>query len=454
MTSGTCRSAPTAVIRKLTDDTLVVFLSDCHIGGDEGRDIFESPDDLVALLESLDDHPGPVELVLAGDFFDLLRIGDVPESETRASVTMSRPEYRELFATLQRFASGQNRTVVYLPGNHDAEAWWNREIRAELERSGLVHEFALSYGAVFESGADRVVYCEHGNQFDPTNTFRDYDNPLDTPLGDHVVTELLPRLPKGWESEGGNLRDVDRVFPLAGITQWLAGRLYYVTATRIVLWLLLPLLILYGVHALVQGGGSVDVLVELAYDIAVILLVFGLFLFIAGRATGQFIRSSAARAGVDSEPELIRSRLEAGEPPPLADAFTGEIGVFVSGHTHAPALTHFAGPTGQRGAIVNSGCWLRQLQPVPAHLGAPPVYVSRFVQTHVRVYWDRGTIQVELWEHPRPAKPRLRVTEWLAVAGHIPAEPDAGAQPRVRAWASVEVGQSRPVTSQREGEHG
>jgi UDP-2,3-diacylglucosamine pyrophosphatase LpxH len=454
VTSGTCRSARTAVIRKLTDDTLVVFLSDCHIGGDEGRNIFESPDDLVALFESLDDHAGPVQLVLAGDFFDFLRIAEVPEGETRATATMSRPEYRELFAALHRLARGQNRTVVYLPGNHDAEAWWNREIRGELERLGLAHEFALSYAASFESGADRVVYCEHGNQFDPTNTFRDYDNPLDTPLGDHVVTDLLPRLPTGWESEGGNLRDVDRVFPLAGITQWLAGRFYYVAATRIVLWLLLPLLILYAAHALVQGGGSADVLVELAYDIAVILLVFGLFLFVAGRATQRFIRSSAARAGVTDEPELIRSRLEAGKPPPLADVLTAEIGVFVSGHTHAPALTQFDGSTGRQGAIVNSGCWLRQLQPVPAHLGAPPVYVSRFVQTHVRVYWDSGAIQVELWEHPRPSHRRLRVAEWLAVVGRLPAEPDADAQPRVRVRASVDVGQSRPMTSQREGEHG
>jgi UDP-2,3-diacylglucosamine pyrophosphatase LpxH len=425
------------VIRKLADDTLLVFLSDCHIGGDEGRDIFESPDDLVSLFEALADDHGPVELVLAGDFFDFLRIAEVPEGETRATVTMSRPEYWELFAALQRLASGQSRTVVYLPGNHDAEAWWNHEIRAELERRGLVHEFALSYTASFESDAGRVVYCEHGNQFDPTNAFRDYDNPLDTPLGDHVVTDLLPRVPTGWESEGGNLRDVDRVFPLAGITQWLAGRLYYVTAARIVLWLLLPLLILYAAHALVQGGGTADVLVELGYDIAVILLVFGLFLFIAGSATRRFIGSSAARAGVTNEPELIRRRLEAGEPPPLADALTGEIGVFVSGHTHAPGLTQFGGPSGREGAIVNSGCWLRQLQPVPAHLGAPPVYVSRFVQTHVRVYRDSGTIQVELWEHPRPAKRRLRLIEWLAVVGRLPAEPDAEAQPGVRARSTV-----------------
>ena len=119
------------------------------------------------------------------------------------SATISQPEYQGLFAALRRFASGPDRTVFYLPGNHDAEAWWNREIRAELESAGLVHEFALSYGATFETAENPVVYCEHGNQFDSTNTIRDYDDPLDTPLGEHVVTDFLPRLPTGWESEGG-----------------------------------------------------------------------------------------------------------------------------------------------------------------------------------------------------------------------------------------------------------
>jgi hypothetical protein len=112
-------------------------------------------------------------------------------------------------------------------------------------------------------------------------------------------------------------------------------------------------------------------------------------------------------------------------------------GVFVSGHTHAPSLTAFEAPTGRQGAIVNSGCWLRQLHPVPARLGAPPVFVSRFVQTHVRIYRDNGTIQVELWEHPRKSPRRLRVAEWLAVAGRLPAEPDDDAPPRVRERTSV-----------------
>jgi UDP-2,3-diacylglucosamine pyrophosphatase LpxH len=427
------------VIRKLTDDTLVVFLSDPHIGGDPGRDIFESPDDLAALFDALAEHAGPVELVLAGDFFDLLRIADVPAGKNRASATTLRAEYGDLFAALRRLASEPTRNVVYLPGNHDAEVWWNQEIRADLEEAGLVHEFALSYCASFESDPGRVVYCEHGNQFDPANTIRDYDDPLDTPLGEHVVTDVLPHLPAGWETEGGNLRAIDRVFPLSIIPGWLAGRLFYQVATQTVRWLLLPLLVLFAAHAILEDAGSVGaLLLELAFDVGVLLLVFAAFLFVAARATNRVIRASTSRVPGDAEHELIRSRLAAGDPPPLSGSLTSEIAVFVSGHTHAPSLTDFDAPSGERGAVVNSGCWLRQLQPVPGRAGMPPVFVSRFVQTHVRVCRDGGAIEVELWEHPRPSPRQLRLVERLAVAGRLPDQPEHRAPPRVRARASIE----------------
>jgi UDP-2,3-diacylglucosamine pyrophosphatase LpxH len=425
------------VIRRLTDDTLVVFLSDCHIGGDEGLDIFESADDLVSLFESLDDHTGPVDLVLAGDFFDFLRIAEVPEGENRGSVTISRAEYRELFAALSRLASGPDRTVLYLPGNHDAEAWWNGEIHAELRRAGLVHEFALSYTASFESDADQVIYCEHGNQFDPANTKSDYDNPLDTPLGDHVVTDLLPRLPAGWETEGGRLSDVHRVFPLTSIPLWLAGRAFYRSVGLTARWLFLPLLVVLAAHAFLEGGGLFDVVLELGYAVGALLLVFALFFVVAGRAAGRAIRPSSPQAPVVDERERIRSTLEAGEPPPLSGGLTAEIGVFVSGHTHAPDISEFDGPGGERGVVVNSGCWLRQLQPVPARLGAPPVFVSRFVQTHVRVYRLEGETQVELWEHPRPAVQRMQVVERLALLGRAPAEQPDDAAPQVLGRSAV-----------------
>jgi hypothetical protein len=104
------------VIRvRLPDETLLVFLSDTHIGGSSGSDIFESAAELTMLLEDLHHHQGPVELVLAGDFLDVLRMEDVGGNDPVAS-TLARPEYRQLFATLRAFAEAEgHRVVLRLP---------------------------------------------------------------------------------------------------------------------------------------------------------------------------------------------------------------------------------------------------------------------------------------------------------------------------------------------------
>src|ERR687897_3759319 len=152
---------------ELSNDTLVVFVSDSHIGGDPGCDGFESPEELEELFDELASREGPVELILAGDFFDFLQIGKVPEGEDRASLTMDRVEYRDLFAALGRFREAEGKRVVYLPGNHDAESFWNPQIQETLQERGLVDEFAYYYLASLETeGERRVIYCEHGNQLD------------------------------------------------------------------------------------------------------------------------------------------------------------------------------------------------------------------------------------------------------------------------------------------------
>jgi hypothetical protein len=73
-----------------------------------------------------------------------------------------------------------------------------------------------------------------------------------------------------------------------------------------------------------------------------------------GKTGRRVARSSPFRRsrGGDSQPP------ERGETPPLCEAAPTAIRVFVSGHTHAPSLTHF----GNGSALINSGCWLRQLQ--------------------------------------------------------------------------------------------
>ena len=64
------------------------------------------PAEFEALFDELRGHEGPVELILGGDFFDFLQISTVHGARghgPRASLTMSRPEYRGLLAALRRF---------------------------------------------------------------------------------------------------------------------------------------------------------------------------------------------------------------------------------------------------------------------------------------------------------------------------------------------------------------
>lgn len=179
---------------ELSRDTLIVFVSDSHIGGDPGCDGFKSPEELEALFEELAGSKGPIELVLAGDLFDFLQISTTDFGLDRAAATISRPEYVGMFEALRRFNEQEQKRVIYLPGNHDAEMWWNPEIQKTLRERGLVDGFALSYLASIEAGGERrTIYCEHGNQFDPANTIEDYGDPLDTPLGHHVVTDFTRR---------------------------------------------------------------------------------------------------------------------------------------------------------------------------------------------------------------------------------------------------------------------
>jgi hypothetical protein len=42
-------------------------------------------------------------------------------------------------------------------------------------------------------------------------------------------------------------------------------------------------------------------------------------------------------------------------------------------------------------------------------------------------------LEVELWEHTRPATQRILFAERLAVLGRLPDEPGAGEAPRIRA---------------------
>jgi UDP-2,3-diacylglucosamine pyrophosphatase LpxH len=449
---------------ELQADTLVVFVSDSHIGGDPGCDGFESPAELEAIFEELRAREGAVELILAGDFFDFLQIGKVPAGENRASLTMDRPEYRDLFAALGRFREAEGKRVIYLPGNHDAESFWNPEIQKTLRERGLVDEFAYYYLASVETGGERrVIYCEHGNQFDPANTVEDYHDSLDTPLGHHVVMDFTRRVaPLGVISGGLDLSEIKMVYPLVAIPRWIASRYFYDFIGKVITYLLLPLLVTYAVYRLatyilaVSHGDPATVfggfhelpqIHKLFVDFVgfglIILLIFAIFFLVIRRAVrrtlatvspGGRLRYSPAEASQNA----IRSILTGGARPPMdPEIDPTTIDVFVSGHTHQPSLVEAERPEGRHAVMVNSGCFLRQLQPVLPHLKGPPVFVSKFVLNHVRVFAEDGQIRAELWEQPKTARQRLTRIERLLSWRRRPPQPSPGAKPRVMASATV-----------------
>jgi UDP-2,3-diacylglucosamine pyrophosphatase LpxH len=448
---------------RLQDNTLIVFVSDSHIGGDPGCDGFESPGELKALFEELAEHDGPVELILAGDFFDFLQISPPRNDVDRATLTMSRPEYEEMFAALGRFESEEQKRVVYMPGNHDAEMWWNPRIQETLQERGLVDEFALSYLATFEVGGKRrVVYCEHGNQFDPENIVEDYRDPLDTPLGYHVVTDFTRRIaPFGEVSPGLDLSEIKNVYPLVAIPQWIASRYFYDFAGKVVTYLLLPLLVAYVLYrvaafslAFFSGdsawfwGNYQELLpvhrlfIDIGFYGLLILLVFTLFFLAVRRVVRRTMASVSFKQGkqkaryspAEDSQHKIRDLLLGEGAPPLGPSVPPEsIDVFVSGHTHLPSLVELERSDGEKAVMVNSGCWLRQLQPIAPRLKGPPVFVSKFVLTHVRVYMQGSSLRVELWEHPKPAEQRLTRLERLLSWNRRPPQPPADAKPRVQA---------------------
>jgi len=450
---------------ELGGNALVVFISDSHIGGDPGCDGFESPDELMALFVELAGHDGPVELILAGDFFDFLQIGEVPKGKDRASLTIERPEYLNLFAALEKFREVAGKRVIYLPGNHDAESFWNLEIQETLRERGLVDEFAYYYLASIETGGGRrVLYCEHGNQFDPENTVGDYHDPLDTPLGHHVVMDGTRRIaPWGEISPGLDLSEIKMVYPLVAIPAWIASRYFYNLAGKVVNYLLVPLLVAYAIYKVVAyaiaraTGGNASLLFgsyrelpqvhQALLDTVLFLLVtlgiFGVFFLVARHTIHKTLRAVSPGgpphySPAEASQNKIRAILTGEARPPMDPSFDPTTAdVFVSGHTHLPSLAETERPDGSKAVLVNSGCFLRQLQPIAPRLKGPSIFVSKFVLTHVRVFVREGKLRVELWEQPKPAGQTLTRIERLVSIGRRPPQPPADSKPRLVALATL-----------------
>jgi UDP-2,3-diacylglucosamine pyrophosphatase LpxH len=220
-----------------TSPAQTVVLSDLHLS--EGWDpetrrlsrhedfFFDEP--FARFLESLrdtEDGAGPTRLIVNGDFTDFLQILSLPPGDevfgerisprertyglgTSPAKTLCKLDilvagHPTFFGALAAFL-GRGNELVIVPGNHDIE-WVMpevqesfREILVLLGDDGAIRSRIL-FSPWFFFDREASLYVEHGNQYDPLNSFDHFlcpflpDGRINLPAGSFFVRYLFNRL--------------------------------------------------------------------------------------------------------------------------------------------------------------------------------------------------------------------------------------------------------------------
>jgi UDP-2,3-diacylglucosamine pyrophosphatase LpxH len=299
----------------------------------------------------------PLTVVLAGDIVEMLSF----PGRTAADVLGAHDDLcRALARVIER--GGQ---VVYTVGNHDGDLAWDLKA-ATAVRDATGARLCLAADLVLPGG--ERIRVEHGHQIDPYNCFSDPRNPLDTPLGHHIVREVIPKiewLGRDWLTGAHEMADP------ADFPSFLASRLVYRKLVRHLWWVILAPIMLFALVLPELGrlkdrypdtgrwlhdgeilgyGAAVDV-VLLALVIAVLLRRAWTSISALALSQRGYGQNSAARERAD---ELI------------AQGYTG----YLSGHTHHPELrAHGDGFYG------NTGSCTSVVEAIDTVHGMPPVYL-------------------------------------------------------------------------------
>ncbi|SBT38986.1 bifunctional lysylphosphatidylglycerol flippase/synthetase MprF [Micromonospora auratinigra] len=301
---------------------------------------------------------GPGVLVLNGDVVELW-------GEPGGTVAGALEVHPRLTAALRTFAGEPGRRVVVVVGNHDAAlAWDSAAARTLRERWGAT--CALSVDLVFGTGsASRTVRCEHGHAFDPANALRDPRNPLDSPLGQHIVQEVLPELRRS-----PLLADASALADPNEVGRFLASRLVYRQLAPRAGWLLAPLAVaVLGRIPVIAAaslrsrvfGDAPRWLAVLGVGLVLDLLALAIIVVLVARGV------YAALAGSRFGPRGARLNTVA-RTAATAWCERGRAGL-ITGHTHQPELTRLVD-----GFYANSGCAARVVVARRSWWLLPPVF--------------------------------------------------------------------------------
>ncbi|MDW3223919.1 MAG: hypothetical protein R8G34_13710 [Paracoccaceae bacterium] len=171
----------------LTDELFVI--SDLHIGGEPGFQIFNSTDELVWLIDHLAQRAKSrkVSLLINGDIVDFLAepmptYFDAEGATDRLDRMFLRDKtFKPIMAALRRFAATPNRRLDLNLGNHDLELAlpWVGSHFVEMIANGTdaargrITLHTSGAGVTYRVGTARI-YCAHGNEIDEWN-LTDYE---------------------------------------------------------------------------------------------------------------------------------------------------------------------------------------------------------------------------------------------------------------------------------------
>ncbi|HYX44741.1 MAG TPA: phosphatidylglycerol lysyltransferase domain-containing protein, partial [Acidimicrobiales bacterium] len=358
-----------------------LVVSDLHLEKDATRASTSVANEVARVLDA---WSGPGAVVFAGDLIELLATN--VNSPSRALAAHPR-----LTRAVRQFAEDEGRRVVCLVGNHDGQLAWDGDAARQLGEA-LRAEVALAADLRFATGAgERRVRVEHGHQLDAANAFVDPHNPCDTPLGHHVVREVLPAIrDQVWLEGLADLADAS-AFP-----SFIGSRLAYRRLLRHLWWLLVPLglavllklPLLYSLLAeLGSGTGTAGwsgrLLLVTGIVAADVLLVGSGLALVAWRSWQAISGMMAATRGLGNNDE---GRERAGRL--LEEGYTG----LITGHTHQPELTVLGA-----GFFANTGCASEVMTAWPARFGLPPVFLAHRQLSWVEI--EAGAdLHVRLWQ--------------------------------------------------------
>jgi UDP-2,3-diacylglucosamine pyrophosphatase LpxH len=299
----------------------------------------------------------PLTVVLAGDIVEMLAF----PGRTAADVLGAHDDLCQALADVTE-RGGQ---VVYTVGNHDGDLAWDLKA-ATAVRDATGAQLCLAADLVLPDGAR--IRVEHGHQIDPYNCFQDARNPLDTPLGHHIVREVIPKvewLGRDWLTGAHEMADP------ADFPSFLASRLVYRKLARHLWWVVLAPVVLFAL-VLPELGRLKDRYPDtgrwlhdgeiLGYGAAVDVVLLALVIAILLRRAWTSISALALSQRGYGQNSAARERADEF----IAQGYTG----YLSGHTHHPELRAHAD-----GFYGNTGSCTSVVEAIETVYGMPPVYL-------------------------------------------------------------------------------